>query len=115
MRSLAALLAALLLIATASDALARGRGHGRAHHRPHAVFFSGFYFGPRYFYGPPYYYGPAYAATPEPPAVYVEKFEGTPSADTPGELFCPATSAYYPDVQACANGWQRVFRAPPSG
>lgn len=118
MRAIALFFLAAALIAGAGDAFARGRGHGhaRAHHRPHAVFFSGFYFGPPYyFYGPPYYYGPAYAATPEPPGVYVEKFEGTPSAETPGEFFCPDKGAYYPEVQDCGNGWQRVFRAPSAG
>jgi hypothetical protein len=117
MRFAAILFAILTLVVSTSDAFARGRGsgHGRPHRHPHAVFFSGFYFGPPYFYGPPYYYGPAYAATPEPPSVYVEKFEGTPSAQTSGEFFCPATAAYYPEVQECGNGWQRIFRAPPSG
>ena len=114
MRTIALLFVSLALIAGASDAGARGRGHGhsRAHHRPHAVFFSGFYFGAPYAYGPPYYYGPAYAATPEPPPVYVEKFDGAPGAQTSGEFFCPEQGAYYPEVQDCGNGWQRVFRAP---
>jgi hypothetical protein len=113
MRIAAFLLAAVALASTASDAFARRGGHA-FHRHPRAVFFSSFYFGP-YFYGPPYYYGPAYAATPEPPSVYVEKFEGTPSAQTLGEFFCPASGAYYPEVQDCGNGWQRIFRAPPSG
>lgn len=116
MRFSAALLAAVfVLLMSAGDALARGRGHGRFHHRPHVVFFSGFYFGPPYFYGPPFYYGPAYAATPVPPSVYVEKFDDTPSEDTPGEYYCPSSGAYYPEVKDCGNGWQRVFRAPASG
>jgi len=115
MRLTALLLAALALASTANDAFARRGGHGGFHHRhPHVVFFSGFYFGPPFFYGPPYYYGPAYAATPEPPSVYVEKFDGAPSAQTPGEFFCPANGGYYPDVQECSSGWQRVFRAPPA-
>ena len=66
----------------------------------------GYYYPP-----PPYYYGPDYSqAHYEPPALYVEKFEGTPDADTPGDIFCPGASAYYPDVQDCPNGWQRVIR-----
>jgi hypothetical protein len=115
MRFTVLLLAALTLVAAASDAFARRGAHRGFHRHPHVVFFSGFYFGPPYFYGPPYYYGPAYAATPEPPSVYVEKFEGTPSVEISGEFYCPASGAYYPEVQDCGNGWQRVFRAPPSG
>jgi len=61
----------------------------------------------RYYYGPDYGQ-PQYA----PPSVYVEKFEGTPTPKTQGELFCAEHGAYYPDIQDCPGGWQRVFRAP---
>jgi hypothetical protein len=71
-------------------------------------------YGPRpYCYGPPpYYYGPDYSRPRyDPPTVYVEKFEGAPTPETQGDIFCPDRSAYYPDVKDCPNGWQRVFQA----
>ena len=53
-----------------------------------------------------------------PPSVYIEKFEGTPNAQS-GDVYCPQENQYYPDVQDCPNGWQRVIRpaeeAPRSG
>jgi hypothetical protein len=67
----------------------------------------GYYYAP-----PPYYYGPDYVAREYLPPVYVEKFEGTPTPQTPGEIFCPSEQAYYPDVQVCPNGWQRIIREP---
>jgi hypothetical protein len=86
------------------------RHHGRA------VIFIG---APFYFwswpYGysylpPPYYYGPDYVGRYELPPVYVEKFEGTPTPQTQGDIFCPSANAYYPDVKDCPNGWQRIIR-----
>ncbi len=68
---------------------------------------------PPYCYGPPpYYYGPDYSKPRyDPPTVYVEKFEDTPTLQTQGEIFCPDRGAYYPDVKDCPNGWQQVFQA----
>jgi hypothetical protein len=61
------------------------------HHRGRAVIFIGapflFWSWP-YGYAylpPPYYYGPDYLPHQNLPDVYVEKFEGTPTPDTPGE------------------------------
>lgn len=87
---------------------------GGFHHRPHTVVFGSFFFGPPMWYAyhsPPYYYGPFYEASSTPPSIYVEKFEGQPTAQS-GEIFCPAAGQYYPDVQECANGWQRIIRPP---
>src|SRR6266404_1801109 len=89
------------------------------HHHGRAVIFIGapfvywswpygYYYAP-----PPYYYGPDYVAREELPPVYVEKFDGTPAPETPGEIFCPGSDAFYPDVQQCPSGWQRIFREPP--
>ena len=47
----------------------------------------------------------------DPPTVYVEKFEGAPTPETQGDIFCPARGAYYPDVKDCPNGWEQVFQA----
>ena len=100
-----------VLLALPETAWARGRGFH--HHRHRTVFVgSAFYFGPPmwYPYPGPYYYGPAFLATDTPPTVYVEKFEGTPGAES-GELYCPQLDQHYPEVQDCPNGWQRVIRA----
>src|SRR5437868_53015 len=110
-----AVLALAALALAAPDAAAARRGGGGHHHPHRAIFFGGFWYGP-YWYGyypPPYYYGPDYSQPQyQPPAVYIERFEGTPSAETPGEFYCPAASAYYPDVTECpGSGWQRLFRA----
>ena len=91
-----------------------------AHHHGRAVFFVGapflFWSWPYgYYYAPPpYYYGPDYVARETLPPVYVEKFDGTPTPQTPGDIYCPDSQAYYPDVQECPNGWQRIIREPES-
>ncbi len=101
-----------------------GSGAGGGHHHHHARFHGGGFVGapfwspyypcPYYYYGPPpYYYGPDYGLPQyAPPSVYVEKFEGMPTPETQGEIFCADRGAYYPDVQDCPAGWQRVFRTP---
>ena len=63
-----------------------------------------------YYLPPPYYYGPDYVAREELPPVYVERFDGQPTPQTPGDIFCPGENAYYPDVQQCPSGWQRILR-----
>ena len=88
------------------------------HHRGRAVIFVGapflFWSWPYgYYYAPPpYYYGPDYLARERLPDVYVEKFDGTPTPQTPGDIFCPGQQAYYPDVKDCPTGWQRIIREP---
>jgi hypothetical protein len=60
---------------------------------------------------PPYYYGPDYGVPKEEmPAIYVEKFDGEPTPQTTGDVFCPGKYAYYPDVRECPGGWQRLIR-----
>ena len=63
-----------------------------------------------YYMPPPYYYGPDYAPHTDLPEVYVEKFDGTPTPQTQGEIYCPARAAHYPEVKDCPGGWQRVIR-----
>jgi hypothetical protein len=86
------------------------RGGFRHHHR---FFYGGAVFigAPLWaYYTPPYYYGPDYSVPHyQPPTVYVERFDGTPTPQTPGEIFCPDSGAYYPTVQDCPGGWQRVI------
>lgn len=107
----AAVLVAIVLLAPPAWAAGR-RGHH--HHHRTLVVGSAFYFGAPWYphYYPVYYYGPFYEAVSEPPAMYVEKFEGQPDANS-GEIYCPSLGEYYPDVQECANGWQRIIR--PAG
>jgi len=126
---------ALVAVDDAWSARTGGRGGARAgfaggggsrpgfamhHHRGRAVFFVGspflFWSWPYgYYYAPPpYYYGPDYVARETLPPVYVEKFDGTPTPQTPGDIYCPDSQAYYPDVQECPNGWQRIIREPES-
>jgi len=63
-----------------------------------------------YYMPPPYYYGPDFVARQEVPPVYVERFDGQPTPETPGDIFCPGENAYYPEVQNCPGGWQRIMR-----
>jgi hypothetical protein len=113
MRSVTRILLFLLVGAAAQAASAAGRGsHPHFHHHT-AIVGSAFYFGPPMWYAyhyPPYYYGPYYEGTAAPPSIYVEKFEGMPDANS-GDIYCPSLGEYYPDVQDCPNGWQRIIGA----
>ena len=123
MKSKKIVLAALLLLmgATATQsAFAWYRGGPRVS--------IGFGFGYPY-YSYPYYYPPAayyppYSYYPAPvvvqrPPVYVEQ---QPSAVPQSQqlpsgywYYCNASGAYYPYVQECASGWQRVAPTPQPG
>jgi len=119
----AAIIAALLLAMSASDAaLAQhgGRGaygHGGYGHGPYAhggvgvyvgvPLYSPWYYPPAY-YPPPYYYPPAVVSTPP---VYVEQ-QVAPAAQTDDWFYCGASKAYYPYVKECPGGWQRVAPQP---
>ena len=88
--------------------------YGHHSHHPHHGHGTAFFIGGTYWpYFPPpypYYYPPGYSVPyQDPGTVYVERFDGTPTADTPGDIFCPSADAYYPDVTECPNGWQRVI------
>ncbi len=110
-------LAALALAAgavAASPAFAwGGYGHGHSH------VFLGFNFGvPVY---SPYYYAPAPIYYPAPvvvqqqPMVYTERADLAPAPAAPQQnywYYCAATRGYYPYVQECASGWERVPAAP---
>ncbi len=107
------LLVAVVALPDAASAAGNNRGsrHHHSHHRTVVVIGSAFYYGPPMWYGyhyPPYYYGPFYEATSTPPSIYVEKFEGTPDANS-GDIYCPSLGQYYPDAQDCPNGWQRII------
>jgi hypothetical protein len=108
-RILLALSVAVLALPSES---AWAQRRGGFHHRHHTVVVGAFFFGAPIWYSyhyPPYYYGPYYEASSAPPSIYVEKFEGAPAANS-GEIYCPSLGGYYPDVQECPVGWQRVIR-----
>jgi hypothetical protein len=113
-----------------------GRGH--VHHGGgggRAFFFAapiiaGAYLASRYYYPPSYYYPPAPYYPPVPP-VYIEQpmpysvppqsqysvppqSQGQPQSQAYW-YYCPSSRAYYPHVQSCAAGWQRVAPQPPPG
>ena len=109
---------ALAALAFASPGWA-DRGHGDFHHYPYRHFHGGtsFFIGGTFWpFPPPYGYGPVYVVPYRPPQkVYVERFDGTPTPQTQGEIFCPNEGAYYPDVKQCPGGWQRVIRPADGG
>jgi hypothetical protein len=111
----------LLSLAGAGNVMA-DRGH-YPHHRPHFGVFIGPYWDPWYY--PPYYYyppyGPPLVVEQAPPTVYIEQ-EGAPSESTtpatPAQTnywyYCEAQRAYFPYVQECPGGWQKVLPQPPA-
>lgn len=115
-RCAVALLAALVAVEGWARSGSHGWSHGshHHHHRFHAFFFVGgpVFVGAPYwrYYEPPYYYGPDYVARSEPPTVFVERFDGEPTPQTEGDIYCPSAGAYYPAVARCPGGWQRVIR-----
>ncbi|MGB8337905.1 MAG: hypothetical protein WCD07_06740 [Burkholderiales bacterium] len=109
------LLVASIVFATlaSSPAMAGGRGHWGGH--GHGHWHSGFslYLGLPLFwpyYGPAYYPQPVVVA-PAPQVVYVEQAQ-QPVAPPPVQqywYYCGNPQGYYPNVQACPGGWQKVL------
>ena len=140
----AALLALAIMCSAAfsTPALAQHRGHGGygGGHGPRAHFGFGVYIGGPVF--SPWYYPPPYAYYPRPiyypapvvvapqPQVYIEQAPAMPA--TPAEsaappaasaapqesqswwYYCGESKTYYPYVQTCPGGWQRVSPQPPA-
>lgn len=97
----------------------------------------GGYYGPRwygpgpYYYGPPavyaypYPYPPAVAVVPAQPPVYVERDAGYSAAPQPAPqvqqqplesgfwYYCRNPAGYYPNVNECPGGWEKVPPRPP--
>ena len=117
------LLAAVFLAGAVASAAAVA--NGRPHHHPRArvgvfigapvliaPFYLPYYYAPYYYpYYPPVYYAPAVVVPPPAPA-YVEP-QAAPQRADPYWYYCPAARAYFPYVQQCAGGWQRVVPQPP--
>lgn len=78
--------------------------------------------GPWPYYAAPVYYPPAYVVVPSAaPPVYIEQqpapmaplvAPSPPVAAPASYYFCPDSKTYYPYVQTCASGWQRVAPRP---
>ena len=102
---------ALVLLASAGIGSAwadRGfYGHG-----PRFGVVVGVPFGPWY-YPSPYYYPPYSPVVIERPPVYVEQTVPSQTAQAGYWYYCAAAKAYYPYVNECAAGWQRVAPQPP--
>ncbi len=115
-----------MLGSTVADARPGGRGH-YYHGGGRALFFAapiiaGAYLASRYYYPPTYYYPPDTYYPPSPP-VYIEQpapYSVPPQSqyqqpDTQAYwYYCAASRGYYPHVQACPGGWQKVApQSPP--
>jgi len=137
-RLLVAIAAAMACLAASMPAAAGGYRH---HHHSRGGVFLGFgvglgvaaathpyWYGPRYYrpypaytyYYPPVYYPPVVVSPP--PVTYIELPQFAPqpapqAAPNPANFwyFCQASGAYYPYVQQCPGGWQRVSPTPPGG
>lgn len=92
----------LLLAATGGTALA-----DRAH-----VYFGlniGPYWGPWYVPPPAYYYPPAPVVIERPNPIYLQ-----PQPAPIGYwYYCRPANAYYPYVNECPSGWEKVLPQPP--
>jgi hypothetical protein len=76
-----------------------------------------YYYGayaPYYPYSPysPYYYG-GYGAGPAAPTQYVEQGAQAQQPASGSWYYCNDPQGYYPYVQQCRSGWQRVSPTPP--
>ena len=123
----------LLCLAGVSEALADhgyayGHGHGYGYgYRASVGVVIGPYWGPGYYPPPTYYYPPYYppyyapvVVEPPAPQVYIEQQATTPETAGASTLpqtnywyYCRAAKGYYPYVQECPGGWQRVSPQPP--
>jgi hypothetical protein len=80
-----------------------------------APLFWPWYYSDPYFY-PPYYYGdyPAAVYDAPSPTVYVEQGAAPAVPEQSGDwYYCARPKGYYPYVQQCPGGWQRVAPQPP--
>ncbi len=127
MRKVAALVALLLAGALVAEAaFAHGyRGYGGGYRG-----YGGNYYGPRYgvslgfgfgwpygYYPAPYYnYPPQVVVVPSQPQTYIQQ-ESAPPAPAPAQpaywYYCADARQYYPYIQECPGGWQRVSPQPP--
>ncbi len=127
---LAAMMASGSLLAGGGHAQSGGSRHPHfggfqpAHHGRFGVFVGGPVFWPGYYYPsyysyPPYYdYPPDYSPVVVTPSLeYVEAGSTQPAPVEPQAYwyYCADTKSYYPYVEQCPAGWQRVAPQPPPG
>ena len=119
-----AMVAVVLLLATAAPSLAWRGGHW--HGGGTRVFVGvgvGPYWGypywgyPYYYYPPPYYsYGPPTVVVQQPPTYIQQDLQVSPAPAPPQSApapqaywsYCSSSRAYYPSVQNCAEPWVKV-------
>lgn len=113
-----AMLAALLASVAAGSAVADGPGRGyyHHHHRGYWGLAVGVPLGMALYasaqppvYYPPAYYAPRTVVVQSETPVYIEK----PVARQAYWYYCNYPQGYYPYVQQCPGGWQRVLPSPP--
>ena len=101
-----------------SSGASRGASHSGSHFHHGSHFHSRVFVGVGVpvFWGPyPYYYGPAYygpAYYYPPPPAYIEQGPAPAEQGSQYWYYCPSARAYYPYVDACPEGWQRVSPQP---
>jgi hypothetical protein len=118
---LAIIAATLAASAVSTPALANG-GYRSGHsgHGGHGHWRSSFslhlgapLFWPYYSYAPVYYPQPVVVA-PAPQVIYVEQAQ-QPVAPPPAQqywYYCSSPEGYYPNVQQCPSGWQKILPQP---
>ena len=122
MKTIKWILALILLgVTSAGSAWAdRGHWHSRSHVQLGVMIgpsWDPWYYRPyRYPYYEPYY-PPVVMVQPQSPPVYIEQGGGTiaeSSRQTNYWYYCNASRTYYPYVNECPGGWQRVVPQPPA-
>jgi hypothetical protein len=70
--------------------------------------------GPRRIIGWPLYVGPGVAVVGDDPVEYVERSDSALESSGPSDswYYCRKPEGYYPDVQRCPGGWEKVPPAP---
>lgn len=104
------LLVALLAILMAMTTAETGWAHGGRSHVGVGVYVGGPWWP---WYSPWPYYPPVVAVpvSPPPPTVYIEQQSQTPPEQSYW-YYCNSSRTYYPYVQNCPEGWQRVMPRP---
>ncbi|MEY4730481.1 MAG: hypothetical protein RL020_1639 [Pseudomonadota bacterium] len=111
-----ALIASLFIVGLASNTAwagggHHGHGHGGGHwHGGFSLNIGAPFFWPYYAYAPVYYPQPVVVA-PAPQVVYIEQAQA-PIAPPQAQqywYYCGNPQGYYPNVQQCPAGWQKVL------
>jgi hypothetical protein len=96
-----------------------GHGHGHGHGGFGGVFFGGgvFYAGGPWFWSDydTWPFNEDYLTPPESAPMYIEQDEAPDQPANTSWYYCSNPPGYYPYVQNCASGWQRVQPNLPPG